>query len=348
MSVPSRPAVDRPSRARSRVLVLLSIIAIVLAACSGSVPATPSSSVIPTPVATAVPTATAAATATPEPTPPPAFPVSLTDDQGTTVTIESEPAKIVSLTPAGTEILFKLGAGPRVVAKAEDIDPFPPEADALPIVARFTGVDIEQIVALEADLVIADALNPADAITQLRGLDIPVVVLAATSIDSALADIELVGDAVGAGDDARDLTASMRARFDQLTAATSGLAAPRVFYEIDAGDTIYTVPDDSIYAEMLRLAGADPITTDASYAISLEKLVDADPEIILLGSFATVEDVPKRPGWKGMSAVKSGTIVKVNDTVITRPGPRLVDGLESLIAAIHPDLVLPSPVPATP
>ncbi len=346
MSFPSRPAADRPSRARSRVLVLLSIVAILLAACSGSAPATPSSSTVPTP--TAVPTATAAATPTPQPTPPPAFPVSLTDDQGTTVSIEAEPTRIVSLTPAGTEILFKLGVGPSVVAKAEDIDPFPPEADALPIVARYTGVDIEQIVALEADLVIADALNPADAVTQLRGLDIPVVVLAATSIESALADIELVGDAVGAGAYARDLTASMRARFDQLTAATAGLPAPSVFYEIDAGDTIYTVPDDSIYAEMLRLAGADPITTDASYAISLEKLVDADPEIILLGSFASVEDVPKRPGWKGMSAVKSRTIVKVNDTVITRPGPRLVDGLESLIAAIHPDLVLPSPVPATP
>ena len=251
----------------------------------------------------------------------------------------------MALTPAATEILFKLGAGDRTVAKAEDIDPYPPEANALPVVSKFTGVDVEKIVALDADLVIADTLNPPDAITQLRGLHLPVIVLSATSIDGALADIELVGDAVGKGAPARDLTASMRARFDQLKAAAAGLPKPKTFYEVGAGDTIYTVPDPSIYAEMLRLAGSTPITTDSSYVISLEKLVAADPQVILLGDKAPVADVAKRPGWEGMAAVKSGAIVPVNDTIVTRPGPRLVDGLAALIKAIHPEVVVPSPIP---
>jgi iron complex transport system substrate-binding protein len=289
---------------------------------------------------------TPTSTPTASPTPPPAFPVTITDDQGTKITLKSAPTKIASLTPAATEILFKIGAGPRTVAKAEDIDPYPPEADALPIVAKFTGIDVEKIVALGADLVIADTLNPPDAITQLRGLGVPVIVLGATSIDGALKDIELVGDAVGAAGEAGDLTASMRARFDQLGAVTSSLTKPRTFYEIGAGDTIYTVPDPSIYAEMLRLAGADPITTDSSYAISLEKLVAADPEIILLGDKEPVAGVPKRPGWADMTAVKKNAIKEVNDTIVTRPGPRLVDGLEALIKAIHPEVVLPSPGPA--
>lgn len=337
-----------PGSLLARLSALLVIVAIALAACSN--PASPSSA--PSASVAAVKTATAAPSATPAPTSTPmpasSYPLTVTDDQGTAVTIKTKPARIASLTPAATEILFKVGVGPVVVAKAEDIDPFPPEADSLPIVSTFNGVDVEKIVSLEADVIIADSLNPLDAITQLRGLGLPVIVLAATSIDGALHDIELVGDAVGAGEAARDLTASMRARFDQLSAATAGVAKPRVFYEIGAGDTIFTVPDVSIYAEMLRLAGSTPITTDSSYAISLEKLVAADPEVILIGDGSAVADVPKRPGWEGMTAVKQGAIVVVNDTIVTRPGPRLVDGLAALIVAMHPDVVIPSPLPVAP
>ena len=84
---------------------------------------------------------------------------------------------------------------------------------------------------------------------------------------------------------------------------------------------------------MLRLAGAEPITTDSSrFAISLEKLVAADPEIILLGDKVAWADVTKRPGWDGMTAVKKKAIKEVNDTIVTRPGPRLVDGLAALSA----------------
>ncbi len=341
MSVSSHPV---PGRSLDGALAL-AVVTILVAACGGSAGgASPAASA---PAAVATPTAIPSATATPAPTPTPApsYPLSLTDDQGTAVTISAKPLKIASLTPAATEILFKIGAGARVVAKAEDIDPFPPEAAALPIVSTFKGVDVERIVALDADLVIADALNPPDAITQLRGLGLPVIVLAASSIDGALKDIELVGQAAGAAGEAHDLTASMRARFDQLSAAAASLAKPRVFYEIGAGDTIYTIPAASIYAEMLRLAGSDPITTDSSYIIPLEKLLAADPQVILIGDLTPVADVAARPGWKGMTAVKDGAIVLVNDTIVTRPGPRLVDGLAALIAAIHPAVVVPSPVP---
>jgi iron complex transport system substrate-binding protein len=96
---------------------------------------------------------------------------------------------------------------------------------------------------------------------------------------------------------------------------------------------------------MLRLAGSDPITTDSSYVISLERLVDADPEVILLGDGAagvTPEQVVSRPGWDTMTAVRNNAIYPVDDVVITRPGPRLVDGLRALIEAIHPDVELPA------
>jgi len=306
---------------------------LVLAACAPSA----SQSTAPAPTPTSGPTSNPVVTP---------GPITVVDAENNTVVIPSAPQRIVSLTPAATEILFAIGAGDRVVAKVDDIAPYPPEADRLPIVATFEGVDVEQIVGLEADLVIAGGLGftPPDAVTQLRGLDVPVVLVYADSVETALHDIELIGDAAWAGDAARELTASMRADFDALSALTADLPKPRVFYEIDATSAIYTAPADSVYAEMLALAGSNPITTDASYVISLEQLVAADPEIILLGDGAygvTAEQVAARPGWGTMTAVSSAAIRAVDDVVITRPGPRLVDGLRALIAAIHPDVVLP-------
>ncbi len=283
-----------------------------------------------------------------------AFPATLTDDEGTDVEIAAEPQRIVSLTPATTEILFKLGAGPRVVATT-DFDDFPPEAVALPDVASFTSVDVEKIVGLEADLVIAggNSFNDPAAIAQLRELGVPVLVTYAPDIATVLKDIELIGTAVGRADEARDLTAAMRADFDQVAAATADLPRPRVFYELDATTDIYTAADDSFIAEMIELAGGAPITTGSKtdFAISLEKLVTADPEVIVLGDAVygvTPEAVAERPGWNVMTAVKTGQIRGVNDLVVTRPGPRLIDGLRELALAIHPEANVPSPAPVAP
>jgi cobalamin transport system substrate-binding protein len=307
-----------------------------LAACSGSA-TSPSPRISPSPNPTPVPTI--------------AFPVTLTDDEETQTTIPSEPRRIVSLTPAATEILFAIGAGDRVIAKVEDITPWPPEADDLPVVATFQGVQVERIVELAPDLVIAGGVGftDPDAVAQLRRLRIPVVVMYADSTDGAFHDVELIGDAAGEGAAARDLTASMRAAFDQVEAATAALPKPKVFYEIDATSKIYTAARGSVYAEVLELAGSDPLLTDSSYEISLEEIVNFDPEIILLGSpSATPDQVRERPGWGGIAAVRNGKIIPVNDTIITRPGPRLVDGLRELARAIHPDIELPGASPASP
>ena len=140
----------------------------------------------------------------------------------------------------------------------------------------------------------------------------------------------------------------MRAQIDQISAATAGLPQPRTFYEIDATKEIYGPTDGSPLVDMIKLAGGQPITTGSTTvaAIPLERLVSADPEVIVLGDAAygvKAADLAKRPGWSGMTAVKNGAIRPVDDIVITRPGPRLVEGLRALALAIHPDAVLPSP-----
>jgi iron complex transport system substrate-binding protein len=316
---------------------LLAVLVLALAACTSAAPSA---------APTAAPTAPPSAAATSAPTAAPAFPVTVTDDEGTEVTIAAAPQKIVSLTPATTETLFAIGAGSRVVAKVEDLANFPPEAGSLPVVATFNGVDIEKIVDLGADLVVSGGtrLTQGDAVEQLRRANIPVIVSYPQTVDAALASIELIGTAVGASEQAGHVLAQMREKLDRLAGLVADTTSkPRVFYEIDVTGGIFTPPANSIYGEMFKLAGAEPISGDASYSISLEELVAADPEVILLGDGAygvTADQVKARTGWGGMTAVKAGRIIVVDDVVITRPGPRIADGLEALIKAIHPELVL--------
>ncbi|MEO8438169.1 MAG: ABC transporter substrate-binding protein [Chloroflexota bacterium] len=343
-----------PAHRRStpgRLAALLVALVLILAGCSGA--AAPSAS----PVASLG----AAPTSTPAPTPPataaPAFPVTLTDDEGTAVTLPAQPAKIVSLTPASTETLYALDAGPGIVATDDGSD-YPAEAASLPHVATFSSVDVEKIVALDPDLVIAGGLGftPADSIAKLRSLDIPVLVLYAPSVDGVYHDIELLGQATGTTEAATTLTAGMRTRMDAIAtaadaAATAGGGKPAVYYEVGYDDTtgeIFAPADNSFVAEMVARAGADPITTGdpASYKIPLETLIAKDPRIIVLGTnpfyMPTPEAVAKRPGWKVMTAVKDGRIVPVQDTEITRPGPRLPIGLANLAKAIWPGITLPA------
>lgn len=275
------------------------------------------------------------------------FPVTVIDDQGTSVAIPERPERIVSLTPGTTEILFAIGAGDGVVATT-NADDYPPEAVPLPDVASFGSVDLERIVELEADLVLAggNEYTPSDAIRTLRSLDIPVVVVYAASIDGVLADIQLIGEAVGSARDARSLVDEMGTEIEALSAAVEDLPRPRVFYEIDASVGVYGPADDSFLAEMIRLAGGEPITTGSSlsFEIPLERLVAADPEVIVLGDAAfgvTPEQVAVRPAWEQMTAVQKGAIRVVDDKLVTRPGPRLAQGLRSLVLAIHPDARLP-------
>jgi iron complex transport system substrate-binding protein len=298
-----------------------------------------------------IPGTTGTPFASESPTPAGPYPLTLTDDEGGLVALDARPQRIVSLTPATTEILFALGAGDRVIATT-DFDDYPPEAIALPDVATYSSVDVERIVGLEPDLVIAGGnnFNPPEALDQLRSISsrrIPVLVVYAQDVAGVLADIELVGTAIGEGAAAARLAEAMRSQIDAIAAVTGSLARPRTFYELDATREIYGPADDSFVAQMVSLAGGDPITTGSPtvFSISLERLVGADPEVIVLGDAnygVTAADVAARPGWDDMAAVKAGAIRPVDDIVVTRPGPRLAEGLRALAGAIHPDATLPS------
>jgi iron complex transport system substrate-binding protein len=275
--------------------------------------------------------------------------VTLVDDEGTSIALSAIPETVVSLTPATTELLFALDAGDRLIGRT-DYDDYPPQALDVPAVATFEGVNIEQVVDIDPDLVIAGGNNftPADDVARLRELGIPVLVIYAEDVDGVLADIQLVGKAVGEGQAAEGVVGAIQERIDEVTAAVAGLERPRTFYEIGFEPEIYGPAPDSFVADMVNLAGGDPITTTdpAVFSIPLEQLVALDPQVIVLGdaAYGTCPDnVVTRAGWTGITAVRDGQVRPVDDIIVTRPGPRLGEGLAALALAIHPDADIAPP-----
>jgi iron complex transport system substrate-binding protein len=275
-----------------------------------------------------------------------AYPLTLTDDAGRQVTLPAEPERIVSLAPSNTEIVCALDACDRLVG-VTDFDDYPAEVAHIPDVVILAVVDIELVVDADPDLILAagNELTPSAVITELADLGYPVLVLYPESLDEVLENIELIGEAISARERADSLIADLRARSAAVGDAVAGAARPRTFYEVSVFDgAIYTAGEGSFLASLIELSGGDPITGDRlTYSIALEDLLAADPELILLGDAAydpsvTPEAVAARPGWGAMSAVQNGQVViMLADPVITRPGPRIVDGLEALARAIHPD-----------
>ena len=278
-----------------------------------------------------------------------AYPVTITDDAGREVTIDSSPQRIVSLAPSGTEIVCALDACGRLVG-VTDFDDYPAEVSEVADVVIAAQVDVERVVAAEPDLVLAagNEITPSSVIAQLTALGLTVLVLYPESLDEVYADIELVARAIDATA-ADDLIGDMRQGVDAVVSAVEGADRPRTLYEVfHAEGATYTAGEGSFLASLIELAGAVPVTGDAQGLLAAEELIVADPELILLGtasydpSLADPEvardTVAARAGWAELAAVRDGRVVPyLDDIVTTRPGPRIVEGLEALARAIHPD-----------
>ena len=336
------------------------VLALILSAC-GAGAAAPTAVPAPAPTAapaaapptaepTAAPPTAVSQTAAPTVAPTPAATgVTITDGAGRKVTIAATPERLVSLAPSTTEILFALGLGPKLLA-ADDFSDYPAEAKDLPKIGGLNSAyNFEQIVALKPDLIFAAGITPPETITKLEQLKLPVVVLGAerTSFDSIFSDITLAGQATGQVEQAAQLTAAMKTKLESIKSkAAIATAKPLVYWELDATDPAkpYSVGAGNFVSDMLALVGAVNVfdKTDSPYPqVSSEQVVAANPDVIILSDAAygiTVESVMQRPGWQAITAVKQRRIEPIDDNLVSRPGPRIVDGLEAAAKIIHPDL----------
>lgn len=283
-------------------------------------------------------------TATPLPAvapPESAFPVTIVDGVGNEVTLEREPERIVSLAPGHTETLYALGLGERVVGVTAYCN-YPPEAAEKTAVGDFAGIDLEQVVGLDPDLVLGSTLQMGDVVPALQEHGIPVVVATPESVLEVLTTIDLVGRITGRQETAQALVADLRERIDAVQEAVRDAPRPTVFWEL--GAELYTVGPHTFVDDLIALAGGENVAADADSPwpqLSVETIILKDPQVIVLADHnygETAEMLKERPGWGEISAVKEGRVMEItNDDIVSRPGPRLVEGLEFLAQALHPD-----------
>jgi iron complex transport system substrate-binding protein len=275
--------------------------------------------------------------------------ISLLDGLERTVTLSAPAQRIVSLAPANTEILFAIGAGDQIVGR-DSFSDYPPESGSVQdIGGSFGEYDLEAILALQPDLVLAGEINSPELVASLEDLGLTVFLLPnPTGFTELYNNLETVGKLTGHVTEAADLSESLSARVDAVESATMSVTdIPGVYYELDATNPAapYTAGTDAYVTKLIWAAGGKNImfgTYEEWITISLEQLLVADPDIIILGDAAygeTPEKVAARPGWDALTAVQTGQIFPIDDNLVSRPGPRLVDGLEAILELLHPGLM---------
>jgi iron complex transport system substrate-binding protein len=274
-------------------------------------------------------------------------PIELVDGLGRTVVLDAPARRVVSLAPSNTEILYAIGAGAQVVGR-DDFSDYPSEAQDLPSIGgSFGDYNLEAIVDLDPDLVLASELNTSEQVKALEDLGLKVYLLSnPEELEGMYENLLTVAQLTGHDQEAAELVDSLKARVAAVDERLAGVSArPLVFYEIDSTDpnAPYTAGAGTFINRLIERAKGENLglAMDVPYGqISLEELVVQDPDIILLGDSVwggvTVEDVQQRSGWQDLSAVSGGRVYPFDDNLVSRPGPRLVDGLETLAELLHP------------
>ena len=265
---------------------------------------------------------------------------------GTPSTIEAvrqAPARIVSISTVATEMLFAIGAGDQMVA-VDSLSTFPAEAP----VTDLSGFEpnIEAILGFQPDLVVL-SYDPGDVMAGLEAGGVDSLLHGASmTIADTYVQILALGEITGRTAEAEALVDSMQAEIAELAASVVEPDEPLSYYhELD--DTLYTVTSSTFIGEVYALAGlvnaADPADAEGTSwgypQLSAEYLLDADPDIIFLADTKccgqTAATIAERPGWETLTAVSTGRIVELDDDVASRWGPRIVDFLRAIVAAVN-------------
>ena len=254
------------------------------------------------------------------------------------LTIAERPARIVSLSPTATEMLFAIGAGDQIVA-VDDQSNYPDEAP----MTDLSGYEpnVEAIASYEPDLVVY-ATEPGDLGSSLEGLGIPALLQpAATTLRDVYRQIEQLGLVTDHVTESGELTDGMRDDIERITAMAHVPDGATFYHELD--DTYYSVTSSTFIGQLYSMVGLENIADGAKGAgggypqLSAEYIIDADPDLIFLADTKCCGQSPvtvsRRPGWDRIDAVEDGNVIPLDDDVASRWGPRLVDYLQRIAEA---------------
>lgn len=277
-----------------------------------------------------------------------AYPVTIKDATGKEVKIEKEPEKIVSLIPSNTEIAFALGLGDKIVG-VTDYDTYPKEVEGIEKIGGL-DVNVEKVIALKPDLVLAHASGMStaeDGLNQMRESGITVLVVnEASSFDKVYDSIEMIGEATGKQKEAKDLVQSMKTKLKAIEEKAKQVENPKkVYVEVSPSPSIYTAGKNTFIDEFLTTIHAENVAKELEGwpQISEEKVIEWNPDTIITlyhGDMVEKVDykIENREAWSDITAVKEKQVVEVNSDLTSRPGPRLVEGVEEFANAVYPEI----------
>lgn len=265
----------------------------------------------------------------------------VTDEAGRRVRLPLKIERIVSLAPNLTEIVYAVGGGGQLVGVTEYCD-YPAAAKNIAKVGDTMHPSIERILALKPQIVLVSTASQLEAFTrQLDEQGVAVYVNNPSSLDEVFRSIESLGSLFGNQNVAASVVADLRKRAAAVEAATSNVKPVKVFYQV-SNEPLYTIGRDAYLTDLLRRAGGISVTADVPGAFprfSDEAALASRPEAIILptgGSMGTANS-KVAPALKNSPAVLNDRVYKINEDLLQRPGPRLIDGLSQIARALHPE-----------
>jgi iron complex transport system substrate-binding protein len=265
----------------------------------------------------------------------------VTDEAGRRVTLPTKIDRIVSLAPNLTEIVYAVGAGDRLVGRTSYCD-YPAQAKSITEVGDTLHPSVERIIALKPQVVLVSTASQLENFTrQLDEQKIAVYVTNPQSLDQVFDSIEKLGHLFGTSEAAAKLVSDLRARAQAVEDATAPLKPVRVFYQV-SDEPLYTIGREAYLTDLLKRAGGTSVTAEAPTAFprfSDEAALASKPDAIILPTGGSMGNANSNvaPALKNAPAVRNNRVYKINDDLLSRPGPRLVDGLEQLARALHPE-----------
>jgi len=254
---------------------------------------------------------------------------------GRKVWVAQTPRRLISLAPSVTEILFALGLGDRVVGVTTYCD-YPADAAAIEKVGDTQKPNLEKIISLKPDLVvISTASQLEEFVGNLENLGVPVYVNNPTDLRSLLDSIQRIADVAGVAESGRTLVNDLRSRVEEVHTRVAGLDRPRVLLVLGS-EPLITAGGGTFISDLITEAGGESISADqkTDYPLfSLETALARRPEVIFLQ--AGGERLPNQ--FSDSPAVRAGRVYQLEDAILLRPGPRIVNGLEQVARKLHPE-----------
>jgi len=263
------------------------------------------------------------------------------DDSGRTVLVPAKINRVITLAPNLTEIVFAIGAGDRLVGNTTYCD-YPEAAKTIAKVGDTLQPSVERVIALHPQLILVSTASQLEAFTrQLNDQSIAVYVTDPHDLEGVMRSIKSIGDLLGETDSATRVTNDLQKRTAAVEERVKSAKTVRVFFQL-AAEPLYTAGHDAFVTDLIKRAGGESVTRDVPGAwprYSAESAIAARPEAIVMASAESMggnANADIAPSLNKSPAAIAGRVYKINGDYLTRPGPRLVDGLEQIARALHP------------